>query len=163
MNKQAIPPPVLPYIKQISCVIYSPHNTTSIFTDGVPHLVTSRVWSSRKGCSINSTCGTLEYVVQMSNETAWAQNVLNSNTTYMVAWRSRLRSFEYFKFSPNCQHISGRTFTMEESYLPISRFVGVECGVRQITPASIAKVCLHEITNHLLQERQITNFGNIFN
>ena len=106
--------------------------TVSPFT-----VTTSRIWSSRKVkitsvkrglvCSIKSTYGTLEYVVPLSNETAWAQHVLDSNTSYMVTWRSWLRSCESFKFSLNCQHISCRTFTMEESFVPISRFIGIEC------------------------------------
>ena len=52
---------------------------------------------------------------------------------------------------------------MEESFVHISRFIGIECGVRQIAPESIGKVYLPGITNHLLHERQITNFGNICN
>ena len=124
-----------------------------------------KITSVKRGlvCSIKSTYGTLEYVVQLSNETAWAQHVLDSNTSYIVTWRSLLRSCESFKFSLNCQHISCRTFTMEESFVPISRFIGIECGVRQIAPESIGKVYLPGITNHLLHERQITNFGNICN
>jgi hypothetical protein len=52
---------------------------------------------------------------------------------------------------------------MEELYLPISRFIGIECGVRQIAPESIRKVYLPGIANHLLQMRRITNFGNTCN
>jgi hypothetical protein len=52
---------------------------------------------------------------------------------------------------------------MEELYLPISRFIGIECGVRQIAPDSIRKVYLPGIANHLLQVRRITNFGNTCN
>ena len=52
---------------------------------------------------------------------------------------------------------------MQESFVPISRFIGIECEVRQIAPESIGKVYLPGITNHLLHERQITNFGNICN
>jgi hypothetical protein len=69
----------------------------SIFTDSEPHstwrlheydpVEKVKVTSVKRGlvCSINSTYEILECVVQLSNETVWAQNVLDNNTTYMVA------------------------------------------------------------------------------
>ena len=52
---------------------------------------------------------------------------------------------------------------MEDIYLSISRFIGIECGVRQIAPESIGKVYLPGIADNLLQVRRIDNFGNTCN
>ena len=98
--------------------------------------------------------------MQLSNEVAWATSVSeSSNVTYMVGWRSWLRSCIYFNINPNCQHPSGRALLIEELYLPISQFVGVEIGIRQVAPDSIRKVYLPGIANHLIQMQRITNFS----
>ena len=48
---------------------------------------------------------------------------------------------------------------VEELYLPISQFVGVEIGIRQVAPDSIRKVYLPGIANHLIQLQPVTNFS----
>jgi hypothetical protein len=81
----------------------------------------------------------------------------------MVGWRSWLRSCTYFNINPNCQHPSGRALSLEELYLPISQYVGVEIGIRQVAPDSIRKVYLPGIANHLIQMQRITNFSSACN
>ena len=81
----------------------------------------------------------------------------------MVGWRSWLRCCIYFNINPNCQHPSGRALLLEELYLPISQFVGVEIGIRQVAPDSIRKVYLPGIANHLIQMQRITNFNSACN
>ena len=110
------------------------------------------------------TRGALAHAVQLSNAVAWSQSVSeSSNATYMVGWRSWLRSCTYFNINPNCQHPSGRTMFVEELYLPISQFVGVEIGIRQVAPDSIRKVYLPGIANHLIQLQRVTNFSTTCN
>ena len=56
-------------------------------------------------------------------------------------------------------HPSGRTMEVSELYEPISRFIGMECTVRQVAPDSVRKVYLPGITSVLLQQQRVTNFG----
>ena len=72
-------------------------------------------------------------------------------------------AFIYFNIKPNCLHTSGRALLIEELYLPISQFVGVEFGIRQVAPDSIRKVYLPGIANHLIQMQRITNFSSACN
>ena len=52
---------------------------------------------------------------------------------------------------------------VSELYEPISRFIGMECTVRQVAPDSVRKVYLPGVTSVLLQQQRVTNFGPTVN
>ena len=82
----------------------------------------------------------------------------NSLKTYSSAWNSWLHFASFYEFNPLCLHSSGRTRSIETLVNRLKLYIGLECGVRQLSPDSIERVYLPGIAKHLDQMQIFSAF-----
>lgn len=126
-----------------------------IVIDGVRHPLSSLATVSPH--SISSR-------VQQLNQEALAQCIAEASfNTYTSAWNSWHRCASFYNFDMMCIDTSGCPLSVESCIRLLELYVGLECGLRQLNPASIKCTYLSGIAKVFDIRRAVNNFREAAN
>lgn len=94
-----------------------------------------------------------------ANATCLADKSLKS---YSSAWNSFVHCSQVFGFSPHMRHTTRIPYSIEEGVQVIKKYIGFECGVRQLNPDSIKGVYIPGIIKTLHRQEIFGYFVESF-